>query len=166
MEYQFENIQSYSRKMNLEFYYRVLCRRTLLWGVVSLGLAVYYVYKALSDPYWWVGVAAFLGLTAHYFSWPYRLERKRAKRALDYYDGEIPPSYIRFGDQISVEDSDSNFNLEYRKIEKIIVLKHGIFLRYAEKSYMPIDPQGFTKGTCEEFMQFLRKNCPNAKISG
>ena len=150
--------------MDLEFNYRILCRRALIWGVVSLILVVCYIYRALSDPYWWVGVAMFAGLAVHYFTWPYRLERKRFKRAMVYYDGRIPLIYIRFGDQIYVEDRDSTFNLEYRKIEKVIVLKYGLFLRYAEKAHMAIDPNCFTKGTFEEFKQFLREKRPDLKI--
>lgn len=164
MEYQFENVRQYNRKRNLEFYYRVLYRRILFWGVVSLALMARYIYLALSDAYWWLGTVVCAGLAVHYFSWPYRLERKQFKRALDYYDGQIPASCIRFGDQIFVEDSDSTFNLEYRKIEKVIVLKHGLFLRYAQKSYLCVDPQGFTKGTLAEFKQFLRQKRPDLKI--
>jgi hypothetical protein len=165
MEYQFENVQRYNRKMYLEFNYKILCWRALLWGVVSLILMLSYVYRALIEPYWWVGVVVFAGLTIHYFTWPYRLERKRFQRAQSYYDGEMPSSYIRFGDQIHVEEIDSTFTLEYRKIEKVIVLKHGLFLRYAEKAHMAIDPNCFTKGTYEEFKQFLREKCPHLKIS-
>ena len=135
----------------------------VIYGCMPLMAS--YIYRALSDSYWWIGAVVFAGMAAHYFSWPYRLERKRFKRALDYYDGEIPASYIRFGDQIFVEDGDSTSNLEYRKIEKVIVMKHGLFLRYAEKAYLCVEPQGFTKGTFEEFKQFLREKCPNAKIS-
>ena len=164
MEYQFETTQVYNRKMHLEFNYRVWCRPALIWGLVSLLLLACYVRMAQDDPYWWVGVVAFAGLAVHYFTWPYRLERKRFKRVMNYYDGSMPVSYIRFGDKISVKDGDSVTGLEYRKIEKVIILKHGLFLRYAKKSYLGIDPREFTVGTYEEFKRFLREKCPNAKI--
>ena len=165
MEYQFENVQHYNRKMRLEFNYKIYCRLALLYGTIMGVITAVYVSMAINQaPIYWIAVIASLGFVVHYFTWPYRLEIKQRKRWEKYYDGLDEPAYLRFGDKIYAEDSNSTYTVEYRKIEKVIVLKHGIFLRHAEKAYLCVDPNCFTKGTCGEFMEFLREKCPNLKI--
>ena len=165
MEYQFENVCEYDLERALEFQYKIGARRIMFWGAVSAVLTLLYLYRALTGPLvWLIPAAIFLGLSVHYFTWPYRFLKKGEKRMLEYYDGEIPPTYIRFGDQIVVEDVDSRFTLEYRKLDKVISLKRGYYLRYAKKSLVALDPNGFTKGTFAEFKQFLREKRPDLNI--
>lgn len=165
MDFQFENICRYRLETAVEYQYRIGARRVLLWGAFSVVIMLFYAYRAIwVDSVWWVGTVVFLGLSVHYFSWPYRFLKKNQKRVMEFYDGEIPPTYIRFGDKILVEDKDSTFTLEYHKIDKVISLKHGYYLRYAKKSMIAVSPDGFAKGTFEEFKQFLRQKRPDLKI--
>lgn len=164
MEYRFENVRSYDKKTLLEYQYKVGCRWSIIWGIVSFLLMLIYIAMAQSDPYDWIMVVTCIGLMIHYFTWPYRFVHKNEKNALEYYNGKIPEVYTRMGEQIAVEDVDSTFTLDYSKIERVISLKHGYYLRYAKKSALLIDPKGFTKGTFQEFKVFLREKRPDLKI--
>ena len=165
MEYQFENVQCYNQKMYLEFAYKVRYSRAVLWGQAWLVIAAMDIYRALTkDPFRWLLAAVSLALAVYQFLRPYCKEKNRAKDYFAFYDGENTPARVRFGDIIRIEDHSAVMHMDYGQIRQAIALKHGLFLRYQENAYLAIDPNCFTKGTFEEFKQFLREKCPDLTI--
>ena len=57
-----------------------------------------------------------------------------------------------------------HLTIEYRKILRVLRLKHSYMLMMGKRNGVMLDPNGFTKGTFEEFKQFLRDTYPNLQI--
>ena len=79
-------------------------------------------------------------------------------------DGVIQDTTVAFGDIIEVYDDTIRMTIEYRKIIKVIHLKHSYVLMNGKRTGLILDPNAFTKGTFSEFKQFLRTKRPDLKI--
>lgn len=71
---------------------------------------------------------------------------------------------VLFGDSIEVRQGNVRTILEYSDIVAVIHLKYTYELKKSKNSAVFLDPSSFTKGTFEEFKQFLRSKCPNLII--
>ena len=71
---------------------------------------------------------------------------------------------VLFGDSIEVRQGNVRTILEYSDIVAITHLKYTYEMKKSKNSALFVDPNGFTKGTFEEFKQFLREKCPNLTI--
>ena len=80
-------------------------------------------------------------------------------------DGTIPETIVIFGDTIEMHEGMLHVTVEYRKIVRTIHLKHSYALMINRKNGIIIDPNKFTKGTFEEFKQFLREKCPGIIVA-
>ena len=79
-------------------------------------------------------------------------------------DGVLPKTILAFSDTIQMEEGMVHLTIEYRKIVKVIHLKHSYVLMIGKQNGVILDPNGFTKGTFEEFKQFLREKRPDLTI--
>ena len=79
-------------------------------------------------------------------------------------DGVAPEVIITFGETIKLHEGMVDITVEYRKIQKVVRLKHSYMLMIGKRNGLMLDPEGFTKGTFEEFKQFLRDKRPDLKI--
>ena len=61
-----------------------------------------------------------------------------------------------------MSEADIEFSLDYSDLQRVVVLKNGIFMSTKGRRGIMLDPDGFIKGNKDEFMPFLRKQCPNA----
>jgi hypothetical protein len=61
-------------------------------------------------------------------------------------------------------ESMVHLTIEYRKIVRVVRLKHSYLLMTSRRTGVLLDPNGFTKGTFEEFKQFLRQKRPDLTI--
>ena len=75
-------------------------------------------------------------------------------------DGILPETVVIFGDTIEIHEGMVHLTIEYRKIVRTIRLKHSYMLMLGKRNGVMLDPNGFTKGSFEEFKQFLRTKCP------
>ena len=158
MDYQFENVQQHGQKVYWEYVYEIRYRRTVFWGQVWLGVAFVEIYTALTrDPLRWISAAVFLALAVFQCLRPY-FKEKKARQA-----SECEETLFRrvcFGPSIRVETPDTVVMVEYSQIKKVVFRKYGCYLRLDDDTYVSIDPNGFTKGTFEEFSTFLREKLP------
>ena len=79
-------------------------------------------------------------------------------------DGVIPESVITFGETIELHEGMVHYTIEYRKVIRVVHLKHSYVLMIGKRNGVMLDPDGFTKGTFEEFKQFLREKRPDLSI--
>lgn len=70
----------------------------------------------------------------------------------------------RFGDTMELQQGKTLTVLDYSEITAVVSLKYTYELKMGKGKSVFIDPRCFTKGTFEEFKQFLREKCPNTKI--
>ena len=57
-----------------------------------------------------------------------------------------------------------HITVEYRKIVRVLRLKHSYVLMIGKRNGVMLDPKGFTKGAFEEFKHFLREKRPDLTI--
>ena len=100
-------------------------------------------------------VVAFL---PHLYAW------SLIKNAKKQNDGVLPQTIVFFGDTIEMHEGMVHLTIEYRKIVKVIHLKHSYMLMIGKRNGVMLDPDGFTKGSFEEFKQFLRVTRPDLHI--
>ena len=106
-----------------------------------------------------LGVFLFvLGFVPQWYSWQTMKNTKKQN------DGVIPEAVITFGDTIELREGMVNITVEYRKIVRTVRLKHCYLLMIGKRNGVMIDPNGFTKGSFEEFKKFLREKCPDLKV--
>ena len=73
--------------------------------------------------------------------------------------------HITFGDNIEVRQGNIRVYWEYTEINRGERLKYHYELQKDKRMGIMLDPDTLTGGTFEEFKQFLREKCPNAKFS-
>ena len=79
-------------------------------------------------------------------------------------DGQQPEVVITFGETIELHEGMVHITLEYRKLVRVLRLKHSYMLMIGKRRGLMLDPNAFTKGTFEEFKQFLREKRPDLTI--
>ena len=147
----------------LEYQYKIGARRMLFWSVaLIIGGIVYGIMGLVNqDPRGYLGLG-FFALAIYSAAYPYIFTKKSEKRLHQRYGGVIPVTRIQFGETIEVSEADIEFSLDYSDLQRVVVLKNGIFMSTKGRRGIMLDPDGFIKGNKDEFMPFLRKQCPNA----
>ena len=79
-------------------------------------------------------------------------------------DGQQPEAVITFGETIELREGMVHITLEYRKLVRVVRLKYSYMLMIGKRRGLMLDPNGFTKGTFEEFKQFLREKRPDLTV--
>ena len=79
-------------------------------------------------------------------------------------DGAMPETVITFADTIELREGMVHITVEYRKIIRVVHLKHSYVLMIGKRNGVLLDPNGFTKGSFSEFKSFLRQKRPDLKI--
>ena len=87
------------------------------------------------------------------------------KRNKKMNDGVLPESVVTFADTIEFQEGMLRATVEYHKILRTVRLKHSYVLMFTKRNGVVIDPSKFTKGTFEEFKQFLWEKCPKITIA-
>ena len=170
MEPRFEVRYFGTHKMLVEFARKYSVGPRPLAVCIVVGIYLYFVIRS-----WWNGILPemlptllFMGVVftllyflPDYFTWC------AARNAKKQNDGVLPETVITFGDIIEIHEGMMHVTVEYRKIVRVVQLKHSYVLMIGKRNGVILDPNGFTKGTFEEFKQFLRQvrpdlNLPNA----
>ena len=79
-------------------------------------------------------------------------------------DDILPETVVTFGDTIEMHEGMVHLTIEYRKIVRTIRLKHSYMLMLGKRNGVMLEPNAFTKGSFEEFKQFLRTKCPGILV--
>ena len=114
------------------------------------------------DTFFLVSMGVILLVSAffpHLYAWSARSGAKKQN------DDVMPETVITFGDTIELTEGPVRITVEYRKIVKVVHLKHSYVLMIGKRNGVMLRPDGFVKGTFEEFKQFLREKRPDLKIA-
>ncbi len=164
MDYCFENVGTPDRRPLTEVQYRLASKVTWILTGVYLLLGFWFLedylwgYGFLLGPVFFFGGAIYLALL------PYIRVRKSWKQNLKFHNGTLPVNTTRFGEKIRIENETSSMTWEYRHLKKVYSLKYSYCLLFTDKTALYLDRANFTKGTFEEFKQFLREKRPDLKI--
>ena len=167
MEPIFENRYRSTHKMMAEFFrkYRTGPRPAVV--VAVLGFYVFFVWMCYAR-----GILAKMALTIvvmgiffggiyflpDYYAW------KSLRNSQKHNDGILPETIVIFEDTIEVHEGIIRISLEYRRIVQVVRLKYSYMLMLGKRNGVILDPNGFTKGTFEEFKQFLGTKRPDLVI--
>ena len=108
----------------------------ILFALFSVAYLLYGIFMPEISGYFWV---------------------RRFKKECDSY-------HISFGDCIEVRQGNVRVYWEYTDIKRVVRLKYYYELQKDKHMGIMLDPDTLTGGTFEEFMQFLRGKCPDAKL--
>ena len=81
-------------------------------------------------------------------------------------DGEIPETVVSISDVIEMREGMAHYTIEYRKLVRVVRLKHSYVLMIGKRNGLLLDPDGFTKGSHEELRRFLKEKRPDLFIPG
>ena len=98
------------------------------------------------------------------FFLPYLVAWNALRHTQKQNDGVIPETVITFGDTIELHEGMVHITVEYRKICKVVRLKHSYMLMIGKRNGVMLQPDCFTKGTFEQFKEFLRETRPDLTI--
>lgn len=167
MDIFFENRYYCNHKMLAEFGRKYSVGPRPVMVALLIAAFAYFVIDS-----WWEGIllemlpmltfmAVIFGsmyFLADLFAW------SSLRNAKKQHDNMQPESVITFGDVIEVHEGMVRITLEYRKIRKVVRLKHCYLLMNGKRTGIMLREDGFTKGTFPEFKQFLREKCPDITI--
>ena len=164
MDVCFENVGSLELKAVVEMRYRMNLKSICAWVVAYLLVGAYFLRSFLmGNSYLITPIIGFVFAAIMALS-PYLRVRKGWKQSLAFHDGKLPVNTARFGENISVENAEGSRNWEYYQLVKVRSFKYSYCLCFGDKTVLLLYRDHFTKGTFEEFKQFLRMKRPDLKI--
>ena len=167
MEPRFENKYVGKHKMLAEFArkYMIGPRMPVVvvgWVLYAFLLASYLLGAAnYEDLPFFIFMGVILLVMAFMPQWYTWLIHRSTKKQ---NDGILPETVISFGDTIEMHEGMVHITVEYRKIVRVVQLKHSYVLMLGKRNGVMLDPNGFTKGTFKEFKQFLHQVRPDLML--
>lgn len=166
MEYRIEIVGTETRQLFRQLYSRALFRGLLIaTGLFLLAAVLAFRLGSMDED------ASLPALSAVYILFagliwlcPIWFGTRAYQNKLKYYDGVMPESTVRFGDQIVIADVDSTHTIPYDKLTRLCFMKNGIAFVLGKQKMIGIPNETFTKGSLQELKQFLREKRPDLKI--
>ena len=140
---------------------------------VRRSVIIYSVYALVLLAMWlWnrnvvalVGLGVMIFLIIRNLMFPKKQANMAYKRKLAYYDGVMPPAVFSFyEDHFEVVDVDSSRTAHYAKIQTVEFLEYSFAITLMDGHAYLAATDGFTKGTPEEFREFIRNKCPHLNL--
>ena len=156
MDYCFENVGKADARAIIEMRYRIGPKVYYVLAGAYLLLGIHFLLEFLAI-FFYAGAIYFLLL-------PCIQVKRGMKKELKFHQGVLPTNTARFWDKISIENEMASRNWEYKHLTGVYSFKYSYCLRFADKTVLLLGRDGFTKGTFEEFKQFLREKRPDLKI--
>ena len=170
MEFYFENVTAPDQKMLAE-----VERKLRLGHWIMLMIAVGYMLYAAHII--WVAYTEYV-IAINWILWFFFylivavcalcMPAFNAKRVLRRLQRLSCGQYVivrQFGERITCQTPTSLSTLDYYNIKKVYSLKTCYVIRFMDNvAVMVLSREGFTKGSFEEFKQFLRYKRPDLKI--
>lgn len=167
MEILFENRYTSTHKRLAEFYRKLgtgpRMPTVVLTFVFFAGITLYSYMNGILDEVQNILLAmgaidVVVFFMPHLMAWSARYGSKKQN------DGIQPETIVTFGDDIQLFEGMVHLTIEYRKIVRVVRLKHSYILMTSRRTGVMLDPNGFTKGSFEEFKHFLHQRYPDLKI--
>ena len=167
MEPQFASRFYRSHRMMAEFYRKIGTGPrypvVALGAAVVCGLALYSAYygvlaETASMLLYLMIFEVAVFFMPHWVTW---LNLRQAKKL---NDGILPETVVTAGDFVELDEGMTHITVEYRKIRRVVHLRHSYVLMIGRRNGVILDPNTFTKGTFAEFKQFFREKRPDLTI--
>lgn len=117
------------------------------------------------EPYAVVVLLLCLGAVLYFSFRPRLMAKRQIRRIRDFFDGQLPEYQIRFTREHIINIAAGNeHQIPYAKLNKVWNTKHILILGVDKVTSIAIPKNSFTKGSYEEFLQFLREQAPKLKL--
>ena len=148
----------------IEMRYRLNAKRIGIPVGLYLLMGAFFLRRFLQGyTYLFLPVLIF-GFAVYMALLPYLQVRKGWKKDVAFHHGKLPVNTARFGEKISIENVEASRNWEYYQLTKVCSFKRSYCLCFGDNTVLVLNRANFTKGTFEEFKQFLRARRPDLKI--
>lgn len=166
MEYTIENVYVNSERLLRQAYGYVLRKRRIFLTVTSVILSILFAFAwiVLERTVYLVAAVVYVALAVWYWLLPYRVAKKAYKSMLKIHDGDIPPTIVRFGEKIFFDAGTSTSEMAYNKLKSVSFCNDCILIQNEVGSAYLLANDGFTKGSKQELMAFLKEKCPQLKL--
>ena len=167
METRFELEYCLTKKQYTEVYRR-FSRRRMIWVVIAAIAGFYFLFRGiLLQSLLLIACGLFelfLAIRGVLLPW---LRAGKVMKQIQEFDG-TPGGVGKtlFADEMIIDETPSETRkFPYEKITEIYVSDSLIVLTDIRKMGIIMSKHGFTKGTFEEFMDFIREKCPQLKLT-
>ncbi|MBQ9148644.1 MAG: hypothetical protein IJX69_03650 [Oscillospiraceae bacterium] len=166
MDLLFESVYTDTEALIHEMASKVLFRKARKWVIISGILAAAFLLRWfwLKKPAGLLGSILYVALMLWYLTVPRRYARKQYQQALAYFNGNIPPACVRFGDAIFYQDGIASYTIPYDKLKHLYVMKNSMVFESDVGPLIQLSCNHFTKGTPAELLEFLRQMCPQMNL--
>ena len=172
MEPQFE-IRSYSDRKALTEFYRKIAMPLGLPMTIIIGVCT--IYLAGITALWWIldpaelpeilfMLFALIVVDAVGIFLPEWTVWNVMRQVKAQNGGVEPETVVTVGNTIEISAGITRSTIEFQRIIKVRRLKHSYVLLITKRSGILLRPGCFTKGTFEEFKQYLRRKRPDLVI--
>ena len=165
---EFENRYYEDEKMTEVYVRRILCGRVRRYGLACtvLGTVMLAVYM-VEQNYIWIGIdaAALIVSVAVMLLTPVYTLRQMREHERRIHNGKQVETVITFGDKIQVVEGSLALAVEYSQIMKVYDWEKMYVLMISRQNVIIIHPDGFVKGSLDEFRGFIKDKCVNAKVA-
>ena len=165
---EFENRYYEDEKMTEVYVRRILCGRVRRYGLACtvLGTVMLAVYM-VEQNYIWIGIdaAALIVSVAMMLLTPVYTLRQMREHERRIHNGKQVETVITFGDKIQVVEGSLALAVEYSQIMKVYDWEKMYVLMISRQNGIIIHPDGFVKGSLDEFRGFIKDKCVNAKVA-
>lgn len=150
-----------------EYSNKVLARNARKIFFIFILIYIFFVRNALlrKDKSTILGLFAYIiiilvvnFLNQRYF---FRLIKKTSK---SIHNDQTYETLVQFGNSIFLQEGKFSIDIDYSKIIKIFYLKYSYVLMFTNTNGIMVGYDSFTKGNFEDFKEFIKENCINAKI--
>ena len=152
----FENEYKMETKLYKEYVYNVLCKKTIIIGVIILILGIFMFFVMDQDKSYVMLTAGIIAVVASRMT-PILTVKQLEETEKRLNNGIIEKTNVKFSDNIVMNEGKVHLEFEYNQITKILQTKNFIVLKTSEQSAILVLKDGFLKGTENEFLKFIEE---------
>ena len=152
----FENEYKMETKLYKEYVYNVLCKKTIIIGLIIMILGIFMFFVMDKDKSYVMLTAGIIAGVASIMT-PILTVKQLEETEKRLNNGIIEKTNVKFSDNIVMNEGKVHLEFEYNQITKILQTKIFIVLKTSEQSAILVLKYGFLKGTESEFLKFIEE---------
>ncbi len=152
----FENEYIFDKDLIKEYVFNVMGKMPMLRSLFLfiLGLILYFIVE--ENMKYLMLACSFVGIFC-VVAFPIVMINNLEKAGKRLHNGHFEKTFVTFGDNIIMNEGKVHLEFEYNQIVKIHQTKRLIILSFSDNAGIIVSKEGFTKGTLEEFLPFIKE---------
>ena len=152
----FENEYKMETKLYKEYVYNVLCKKTIIIGLIIMILGIFMFFVMDQDKSYVMLTAGIIAGVASIMT-PILTVKQLEETEKRLNNGILEKTNVKFSDNIVMNEGKVHLEFEYNQITNILQTKNFIVLKTSEQSAILVLKDGFLKGTEIEFLKFIEE---------